>query len=295
MKNFDLYKLRVGFEGSTSQDRINKIKEKSLKQVIKQNPEKIKYNNIDYEVLITFNSKIAAPLEINLSEGQLIYRHKFNNYWLIKERNYQESAYFSGTIVEAPYKINWKIGDVKYETYAALDKITNDEISKSINNFYINLLNNSLKILIPLNDDTKTLKLYDKLMINNRVWEIKNIDNITLKNILILSLEEILKDKYNDNVNENIAREEQVLVKNSEISGVQIITLLTGLTQTYKINNPNVNGTWTFDNNFGVIKDIDNEKVIIEFNYKKFGKTKLQYVVDGNVVSELEILVKSLI
>lgn len=304
MNNFDLYKKRLTYKGANYKERVDNIISKDLNNLIKTgvNTEKIKVKNQEYDVMLISKEedimKIAAPKELELKLGDFIYRLKDSKYWLIYKKN-NIDAYFSGEVIKANYKINWRVGQDIYETYAALDKISLNYKNSIEKHFVFENLSGKIKIIIPNNTQTQTLFYNQKLIIGNRVWEVKNIDNLSYDYILILELEEILKDTYQDNYDLNIARDniipQETINVNYIINGLTEIDLLSGLEQTYTINNPNLNGVWSFDNKFGTIVDSNSEYIKILFNYKNFGVTTLKYLINGVEVAKLNIRVKALL
>lgn len=305
MNNLDVYKARINAIGGNTAGRNSKNKLSSLNYIIYKEGlgEKIKYQNQDYDVLITQinteNYNISAPNSLSLSIGSLIYRYKDNSHWLVLNKN-KEDAYFSGSITKAEHQINWKIDNNIYMTYAAQIKNLSLKVTnKNENSFVFTAPDNTITLLLPYNDDTKTLKLYNSLMLKQKPFEITNIDTVSYDNIMVLSLKQIPIDIYNDDIDNNLARVGQrdttIITLPYSIEGASEVDELLGLTQEYIISTPVIDGYWSFDSNYGAVIYSDNERIQIQFNNKKFGEVYLYYKVLDEIKAQIKINILPLI
>jgi len=61
-----------------------------------------------------------------------------------------------------------------------------------------------LEAIVPNNEFTQDLKRHSRLIIANKAWEIDNIDDISVPNVLVIRLKEQVRDDSTDDMSENI-------------------------------------------------------------------------------------------
>ena len=169
--------------------------------------------------------KISLPFSMNIKIGDIIYWERTKSNWMIYLQRTTEKNYFLGEMREANYDIWWKdkFGKEYHQIgcFARTSPGSHGVIgSRGIKTDYVlDYLVDNAQLMLPKNDISVKLKLYDKFIIDGNVWEVRGVDSATYTNILLytLKLAQWNKDEDTENLphgKENIVSEIDTLLDN---------------------------------------------------------------------------------
>lgn len=143
-------------------------------------------DKIDYK-------KISAPLDTDLTPGQIVYWDREATNWLIYLRRNTEKNYFLGEMREAQYRIKWR--DQYGNVWSQLGSFSRQDPSVVQSIGYITTvdfqyLDGSATIMMQDNEVSRKLERYDKFKIAGVIWKVVGYDTTSYKNIILFYLEE---------------------------------------------------------------------------------------------------------
>lgn len=150
---------------------------------------------------------VLAPLDSPFNQGSLFKWLRDDSYWLvIKESKKTISSHFKGKIRECNHQLKWYDDKGKLQTvYSHIINLRGTGIIDStIQNVVVDLPNIELVAILPKTEATKKLRKNNRFIINEKPWEINSIDDISVPNLLIIRLEEQVKDSSQDNLEKGI-------------------------------------------------------------------------------------------
>lgn len=229
MSYFETYLKRVNRYGNTLQERIQNKKEHDFLIYMQKSPNLVRARNGDnedfYEAVLqtkTYDQDevtdyLLVPLDEKIEMGTIIStldRRHFNiindekEYYERKWINYAIDPYTSSgynryTIVELESELTWVIDGIKYTSLAhavgggsgARDKNINLKFRIQFSEGGIHLPNKRYSIVMPYHEK---IKKNIKISLGGETWRVTGFDNISVKGVSYLTLEEVFQDEYDD-------------------------------------------------------------------------------------------------
>lgn len=280
MDSLDLMQQRLKyFGGKRDIDRVDWQKNNDLvKQLLySDKSEFVQVGNRKFQVLIdgskysynTFDEKeIQSIKKDKMRIGDVLYWYRTKTYWVVLEQDLEETAIFKGRVRKCSY-LDIEFGDTTLK--GAFFNLKNSELEQvEVNNSLImDVLSDNAKLILPIDENSKSLKRYDKLKIGNRMWEIQSIDDLTQETILSIYLKECYVNLTPEIQNENV-----------KVDGVYIdgeLEVLPYREYSYRIVG-NMVGEWAIsDNSPVIIHNINEKEIVIEWNSSKKGNFTISY------------------
>ena len=231
MSYYETYSKRLNRYGTTPQERIQGKREHDFKVFSSKSPNKVdawdnEIKGDNYEAVLQTKEYdqdevvdyFLVPLEKELPMGTVIYtwdvRHKNVQYEDQKNRGYRRwinyavdpytsSGYNRYTVVELESELSWVDDGIKYTSFAhatgggsgARDKNINLKFSMQFSEAGIYLPNKRYSIVMPTNEN---LKKNMKVTLGGETWRVTGFDNISVKGVSYVTLEETLTDQKED-------------------------------------------------------------------------------------------------
>lgn len=233
MSYFDVYLKRVNRYGNNLQERIQGKKEHDFEVFMSKSPNKVTaWNNeiglkedgysavlqtkeYDQDEVVDY---LLVPLEQEIAMGTIIYtfnkRHDNIEYEDKKNPGYRRwinyaidpytsTGYNRYTVVELESEISWVADGIKYTSFAhatgggsgARDKNINLKFKVQFSEAGVYLPNKRYSIVMPTN---KHLKKNMKVTLGGETWRVAGFDNISVKGVSYVTLEETLTDERED-------------------------------------------------------------------------------------------------
>lgn len=230
MGYYDNYLKRVNRYGNTLQERIQGKREHDFEVFMKKSPNQVDaWNNNEkdkiYSAILQTKEYdqdevvdyLLVPLNNEIPMGTIIYtedsRHKEVTYedktysarrWI----NYAVDPYTSAgynryTIVELESELSWVDEGIKYVAYAhatggesgARDKNINLKFRMQFSEAGVYLPNKRYSIVMPTHPN---IKKNIKVTLGGETWRVTGFDNISVKGVSYITLEEALTDERED-------------------------------------------------------------------------------------------------
>lgn len=233
MSYFDVYLKRVNRYGNNLQERIQGKKEHDFEVFMSKSPNKVTaWNNeigleedgysavlqtkeYDQDEVVDY---LLVPLEQEIAMGTIIYtfnkRHDNIEYEDKKNPGYRRwinyaidpytsTGYNRYTVVELESELSWVADGIKYTSFAhatgggsgARDKNINLKFKVQFSEAGAYLPNKRYSIVMPTN---KYLKKNMKVTLGGETWRVAGFDNISVKGVSYVTLEETLTDERED-------------------------------------------------------------------------------------------------
>ena len=233
MSYFDVYLKRVNRYGNNLQERIQGKKEHDFEVFMSKSPNKVTaWNNeiglkedgysavlqtkeYDQDEVVDY---LLVPLEQEIAMGTIIYtfnkRHDNIEYEDKKNPGYRRwinyaidpytsTGYNRYTVVELESELSWVADGIKYTSFAhatgggsgARDKNINLKFKVQFSEAVVYLPNKIYSIVMPTN---KHLKKNIKVTLGGETWRVAGFDNISVKGVSYVTLEETLTDERED-------------------------------------------------------------------------------------------------
>ena len=233
MSYFDVYLKRVNRYGNNLQERIQGKKEHDFEVFMSKSPNKVTaWNNeiglkedgysavlqtkeYDQDEVVDY---LLVPLEQEIAMGTIIYtfnkRHDNIEYEDKKNPGYRRwinyaidpytsIGYNRYTVVELESELSWVADGIKYTSFAhatgggsgARDKNINLKFKVQFSEAGAYLPNKRYSIVMPTN---KHLKKNMKVTLGGETWRVAGFDNISVKGVSYVTLEETLTDERED-------------------------------------------------------------------------------------------------
>jgi hypothetical protein len=150
---------------------------------------------------------IAIPFSEQIDIGKTIDWIRTGYKYLVLTQNLTQKAYFSGQIQQCNFLLNWKDNSGNtYSQYVVVDgpKEKEDDFKKFFG-LSIDEGSGVLLVLIGKTDGSKVLKRYDRIILNEKAWEIILINDMENDNIIRFALKENFVNKDIDDTTNSIA------------------------------------------------------------------------------------------
>jgi hypothetical protein len=230
MGYYDNYLKRVNRYGNTLQERIQGKREHDFEVFMEKSPNKVDaWNNLiegdpyravlqtkeyDQDEVVDY---LLVPLENEIPMGTIIYtsdsRHKQVTYedkiysarrWINYAIDpYTSAGYNRYTVVELESELSWVDEGIKYTAFAhatgggsgARDKNINLKFSMQFSEAGVYLPNKRYSIVMPTHPN---IKKNMKVTLGGETWKVTGFDNISVKGVSYVTLEETLTDERED-------------------------------------------------------------------------------------------------
>jgi hypothetical protein len=229
MNYFDTYLKRVNRYGNNLQERIQGKKEHDFEVFMQKSPNLVRarngeegeyYNAVlqtkeyDQDEVVDY---LLVPLAKKIPMGTIIYtedsRHKEVTYedklysarrWINYAIDpYTNTGYNRYTVVELESELSWVIDGIKYTSFAhatgggsgARDKNINLKFRVQFSESGVYLPNKRYSIVMPTHP---ALKKNMKITLGGETWRVAGFDNISVKGVSYVTLEETLQDERED-------------------------------------------------------------------------------------------------
>lgn len=230
MGYYDNYLKRVNRYGNTLQERIQGKREHDFEVFMKKSPNQVDaWNDLvegepysailqtkeyDQDEVVDY---LLVPLENEIPMGTIIYtkdaRHKQVTYedktyptrrWINYAIDpYTSAGYNRYTVVELESELSWVDEGIKYTAFAhatgggsgARDKNINLKFSMQFSEAGVYLPNKRYSIIMPTHPN---IKKNMKVTLGGETWRVTGFDNISVKGVSYITLEETLTDKKED-------------------------------------------------------------------------------------------------
>ena len=231
MGYYETYSKRLNRYGTTPQERIQGKREHDFKAFSSKSPNRVdawdnEIKGDSYEAVLQTKEYdqdevvdyFLVPLEKELPMGTIIYtwdvRHRNAQYEDQKNNGYRRwinyaidpytsSGYNRYTVVELESELSWVNDGIKYTSFAhatgggsgARDKNINLKFRMQFSEAGVYLPNKRYSIVMPTN---KNLKKNMKVTLGGETWRVTGFDNISVKGVSYVTLEETLTDQKED-------------------------------------------------------------------------------------------------
>ena len=229
MEYFNIYKKRVNKYGSTHQDRIQGKKEHDFEVFMKKSPNLVRARDGEdgefYDAVLQtkeydqdeVTDYLLVPLSRKIPMGTIIYTEDSRHTEVFYEEKpysarrwinyavdpYTSTGYNRYTVVELESELSWVLDGIKYTSFAhatgggsgARDKNINAKFKVQFSESGVYLPNKRYSIVMPTNEH---MKKNMKVTLGNETWKVVGFDNISVKGVSYVTLEEALTDERED-------------------------------------------------------------------------------------------------
>ena len=231
MSYFDIYRKRVNRYGNNLQERIQGKKEHDFEVFMNKSPNQVtawdddlteaqaykavlQTKEYDQDEVVDY---LLVPLGREIPMGTIIYtkdtRHKTVTYedktysarrWINYAIDpYTSTGYNRYTVVELESELSWVLDGIKYTSFAhatgggsgARDKNLNLKFKTQFSEAGVYLPNKRYSIVMPTHP---ALKKNMKITLGRETWRVTGFDNISVKGVSYVTLEETLTDERED-------------------------------------------------------------------------------------------------
>lgn len=197
MDYFDLYKKRVStFKDFNGISRVN-IHSKAIVNGLQE----VAIQIVDDSD--TKDQKAITVIDYVLKNGDIIEWQ--SEKWINIVTDNMDGIYYRGVLRRCVGSLKWidKQGDINERCFTfKSDPATNFGVD---NGNIISLPNERRTLLVSCDDDTRLFEKGQRFIFDSRPWKITAIDNISIKNVSIVSLEESEINRAKDNMELEIA------------------------------------------------------------------------------------------
>ena len=193
MDAYDRAKKRAQFSS------VSGLKDLAFDRRLKRdyNRETITVGDKKYETIIQTSrlnessdyKKISTKFSTPISVGDVVYWDRLDSYWLIYLQRNTEKNYFLGEMQLAKYEIFWS--DEWGNIYSQLACMRNISLDIERYNGYFDVGEGSMELLMTNTPQTKSLKRYSKIKINDIVWEVVGVNDFNIDNVIVFYLREV--------------------------------------------------------------------------------------------------------
>ena len=209
ISSYELLKKRLEARGGDQEGRMRKSKLDSLMKALKysEQAETIMKDGVEHRAILNKNKQkmdyddknISIPFDANFKTGDVFHWVEDNSDWIIYLREGQD-AYFTGVCRRATYDLRWKD---EYGVYHTTKAATRGPVeTKIVGEFKSGIAfdkpNYTLHCLVSSNEETRKLKRYSKVSINQKIWEVVVTDDISEPGIMEIQLLEDYKNQIED-------------------------------------------------------------------------------------------------
>ena len=209
ISSYELLKKRLEARGGDQEGRIRKSKLDSLMKALKysEQAETVIKDGVEYRAILNKNKQkmdyddknISIPFDANFKTGDVFHWVEDNSDWIVYLKEGQD-AYFTGVCRKAIYSLRWKDDFGVYHTTMAATRgpVETKVVSEMKSGLSFDSPNYTLHCLVPNTKETKELKRYSRVSINERVWQITVVDDISEPGVLDIQLIEDYKNQIED-------------------------------------------------------------------------------------------------
>jgi hypothetical protein len=313
MGYYDNYLKRVNRYGNTLQERIQGKREHDFEVFMKKSPNQVDawndlvegepYNAIlqtkeyDQDEVVDY---LLVPLENEIPMGTIIYtedaRHKQVTYedktyptrrWINYAIDpYTSSGYNRYTVVELESELSWVDEGIKYTAFAhatgggsgARDKNINLKFSMQFSEAGVYLPNKRYSIIMPTHPN---IKKNMKVTLGGETWRVTGFDNISVRGVSYITLEETLTDKKEDLPIANASQLNNWTVTTSRGDNFTIMRDSTNELELFFFynNEPQIVSYTILKNSLYSISQ-ENNKIFLKTTHTQ-GDTSLKVVIEG--------------
>ena len=317
MSALDSLKQRINYYGGPVQEkRMNHDKLWSLKRALHYsyqgqtavledgrefkcliNHDKLKEDYDDKIISIPYEDVcLNMPSEegfdyIGMQVGDTFTWKETNTRWIVIQEILEENAYFRGTIRKAEDEVIIN----GYPYYGYLGKWSKDELwhTKGLNSW--SEMGYEVVLYITRNEETEDFfHRFKKVTINNRVWEVQMVNDITSETMLIIYLKEAFINEFDPVINttneENSSQETDVDMEYT-ILGEDTVNPFDKIV--YTIENIE-GGDWVLVGSKARIIEKTENSVTISIVSAKSGNIEIKYVKDNEIIATKNVVIKSL-
>lgn len=295
------YKQKIEITGTTPKERVEFKQRSDFERYLRKSPNReiIYIDEQSYEVVILskkINQKesylqILASLDVPLHQGIIIFWH--DNFWLVTIAEEQKRQnHFKGELKKCNNILKWvdKYGAIKQTYCYIFGNIFGDlRYQTSTNGFGSTFsfsyasINGSIQIIIPLTEDTKNIKEEYQFILNNKKWNLTDIDDFSYEGLIGLLLKRAMKNPITDDLKEGLADADRVNSWKIIVENGNNYSLVKGYEQELEINLYN-------NDNLVTIDKPELEYYISDPNVIKFDGKKIKAIDNGKAI--LEICIK---
>jgi hypothetical protein len=164
--------------------------------------------------------ELAMTRDSGADVGKTIDWIRTDSKYLVTSQNLTQKAYFSGTVEQCNFLLNWSqtiaatttspTATVVYSQYVVVDgpKEKEDDFKKFFG-MSVDEGAGVLLVLVGKTDGVKYLKRYDRIILNEQAWEIMIINDMENENIVRLALKESFINRDLDNTINSVANNAQ--------------------------------------------------------------------------------------
>ena len=317
MSALDSLKQRINYYGGPVQEkRMNHDKLWSLKRALHYsyqgqtavledgrefkcliNHDKLKEDYDDKIISIPYEDVcLNMPSEegfdyIGMQVGDTFTWKETNTRWIVIQEILEENAYFRGTIRKAEDEVIIN----GYPYYGYLGKWSKDELwhTKGLNSW--SEMGYEVVLYITRNEETEDFfHRFKKVTINNRVWEVQMVNDITSETMLIIYLKEAFINEFDPVINttneENNSQETDVDMEYT-ILGEDTVNPFDKIV--YTIENIE-GGDWVLVGSKARIIEKTENSVTISIVSAKSGNIEIKYVKNNEIIATKNVVIKSL-
>ena len=240
--------------------------------------------DIEPDMMVFTPRKTSQGIQkIGMKVGDTFEWEETGTHWLVDLHHIEEESYFRAEIHRCDQQIN--VNGIDYWVYIRGPVETTQEWGKS-SSFFLEGLNYSLVMYITKDENTSEFfHRNNKIKVKGDNWEIQGVNDYYLDGVI----EVFLKESHNNQI-EDIQKEEESPIL-SLIQGKKTIYPYEKVSYTIERND----GEWILEtekkNQIYV-----NQSDLIEFEIlsTRSGNALLKYIVDGNIVDSINIIIDSL-
>jgi len=241
----------------------------------------------------------ADPTEIQdigMKVGDVFTWKETNTHWIVIQEILEENAYFRATIRKAEDTI--VINNKSY--YGYLGKWSKDDLWHTKKLLSWSEMGYEVVLYITRNEDTEGyFERFKKIEINNRLYEVQMVNDITSDTLLIIYLKETFTNEFEDAAAAEIVTPTPTPTP-EESDEPELSVTIEGDSlaypfdkKVYNIKNAN-GGMWKLSNNKAVIDSQTDANVYITIVSAKSGSIDLIYSVNNEDIVSKTITIKSL-
>lgn len=250
--------------------------------------------SIPYEdVCLNLPSTTEKYSYIGMKVGDVFTWKETNTRWIVIQEILEENAYFRGTIRKAEDEVMIN----GYSYYGYLGKWSKDALwhTKGLNSW--SEMGYEVVLYITRNEETEDFfHRYKKVTINNRLWEVQMVNDITSDTMLIIYLKEAFTNEFE--TADNIAGEENE--NNTQPIDENMEYIISGEGSVYPFDKATYTidgidgGNWVIIGSKARIIEQTDTSVVISITSAKSGNIELNYVKDNEILATKNVVIKSL-
>jgi len=302
MPGLENLRTRLNFLGAKPIDRMNKMKEYSLKAALKDSYQSVTIQRVwddkEFQCLINpdqlkpdYDNKVVSILSSSgFKPGDTFHWISNDTYWLVYLPELTETAYFRGFIRRCRYKL--VIDNSDYYVY--IQGPTESQLSwkngGSTGTSWNNMSESIVMYIAKTDNSLEYLKRFKEIQLEGHTWQVETTDSLSIEGLIEVHLSESFDNPMQDLQITPILEPVNTLVPH--ITGEVFVRPYD--TQKYQIVLAN-NGTWIVSNDKAKIIASTSTSVDIEVTSGRSGKFNLIYQRPDLADISLTITIESLL